>query len=81
MKAVHQAGMLVERLPQAARLKSFSRELKEENNGFFNSHLYNEGPKSALKQTGTLLEYEEGSRAINAFEILNKYFDALFTDA
>jgi pyruvate/2-oxoglutarate/acetoin dehydrogenase E1 component/TPP-dependent pyruvate/acetoin dehydrogenase alpha subunit len=79
MKAVHQAVQLVERLPQAARLKSFSRELKEENKGFFNSHLYSEGPKSALKQTGTLLEYEEGSRAINAFEILNKYFDALFT--
>jgi pyruvate/2-oxoglutarate/acetoin dehydrogenase E1 component/TPP-dependent pyruvate/acetoin dehydrogenase alpha subunit len=78
MKAIHQAMMAVEQMPQGAQLRAYYRELKKENEGFFNSHLYNEGPKSALSVETSSLEYADDAPVINAFEILNRYFDALF---
>ncbi len=79
MKVLHQALLLVEHLPQAGELKYFYQELQRQNKEFFNSHLYNEGAKSALKVIGTKVEYAAGSPTVNAFEVLNKYFDALFS--
>jgi pyruvate/2-oxoglutarate/acetoin dehydrogenase E1 component len=78
MKAIHHAIMLVENHAQSAELKSYYRFLQKENKAYFNTHLYNEGPKSALNIRGTDLEYAEGAPVVNAFEVLNKYFDALF---
>jgi len=78
IKTLHQAVLLLENLPQASALKSYYRHLHKENKGYFNSLIYNEGPKSALKVTGTSLEYGDASTVVNAFEVLNKYFDALF---
>ena len=79
MKALHHAVLLAEATPQGSALRSYFSQLQRENKEFFNSHVYNERSKSALKVTGTNLEYAEGAPVVNAFEILNKYFDALFT--
>ncbi len=79
MKVLHQAVFLLEQHPQAADLKSFHKYLQQENKEFFNSHTYSEGPKSALNVRGNKLEYDEGAPMINAFEILNRYFDGLFS--
>jgi len=64
--------------PSAAELNALRQELLEESKGLYNSHLYNEGPKSALKVTEVkpLIPFDAGSA--NGYEILNKYFDALF---
>ncbi len=78
MKTLHQAVLLLENLSKGSALKNYYLHLQKENKDHFNSHVYNEGPKSALKVTGTRLEYAEGTPVVNAFEVLNKYFDALF---
>jgi pyruvate/2-oxoglutarate/acetoin dehydrogenase E1 component/TPP-dependent pyruvate/acetoin dehydrogenase alpha subunit len=78
IKTLHEAVLLVGHLPQSGELKSYYRHLQKENKQYFNSYLYNEGPKSALNVSGTSLEYSPGSPFVNAFEVLNKYFDALF---
>jgi pyruvate/2-oxoglutarate/acetoin dehydrogenase E1 component len=80
IRALHQAVLLVDDAPQAQELKEYYQHLQQENKEFFNSHLYNEGPRSALKQTGTAIEYGNSPSVVNGFEILNKYFDALFAN-
>ncbi|MDQ2720862.1 MAG: thiamine pyrophosphate-dependent enzyme [Bacteroidota bacterium] len=52
--------------------------LKKENQKLFNSNLYNEGPKSALKITSVPAQFNHDAPMVNGFEILNKYFDELF---
>jgi len=59
-------------------VKDFYDKLMEENKEIFDSHLYNEGPKSALKVKPVPIEYNHDSEMVNGFEILNKYFDHLF---
>jgi pyruvate/2-oxoglutarate/acetoin dehydrogenase E1 component len=44
----------------------------------FNTFLYNEGPKSALKIEPVPVQYNHDAVMINGFEILNRYFDELF---
>jgi pyruvate/2-oxoglutarate/acetoin dehydrogenase E1 component/TPP-dependent pyruvate/acetoin dehydrogenase alpha subunit len=60
-------------------LKDFYKDLKEENRAIYNTHLYNEGPKSALRVKEVKTTYAGDAPAINGFEILNHYFDALFS--
>ncbi len=63
----------------ASELKNYYQELQAENKRLFNSHLYNEGPKSALNVSEVKPVYDKDSRVINGYEIINKYFDALFS--
>ncbi len=58
--------------------KDYYKDLVEENRRLYNSLLYNEGPKSALKVEEVKPVYQENAVAINGYEILNKYFDQLF---
>lgn len=60
-----------------AAVKDYYNELLKENTQLFDSDLYNEGPKSALKVKAVPANYEE-AELLNGFEILNKYFDELF---
>ena len=58
--------------------KDYYHDLLKENKNYYNSHLYNEGPKSALNAVEVKVTYDNDASSINGFEILNKYFDALF---
>jgi pyruvate/2-oxoglutarate/acetoin dehydrogenase E1 component/TPP-dependent pyruvate/acetoin dehydrogenase alpha subunit len=60
-------------------LKKYYEKLSKENEDFYHSFLYNQGPKSALNVTGTAPEYSQDAGMVNGFEILNKYFDQLFS--
>lgn len=64
--------------PSAADLNALRQELLDESKQLYNSHLYNEGAKSALKvaEVKPLIPFDATS--VNGYEILNKYFDALF---
>lgn len=64
--------------PAAAPLRTYYEQLKAENARFYNSCLYNEGPKSALKAATVPAIYSEEAPLVNGYEVLNKYFDALF---
>ena len=59
-------------------LRDYYNDLQKENKELYNSHLYNEGPKSALNVAEVKIRYNEDAPVINGFEILNHYFDELF---
>ena len=62
----------------SAPVKKYYDELVKENSKIFNSNLYNEGPKSALKVNPVKALYKEDTEMVNGYEVLNKYFDELF---
>lgn len=59
-------------------LRNYYHDLQKENKSLFNSHLYNEGPASALNVEETKIAYANDAPIVNGFEVLNKYFDQLF---
>jgi pyruvate/2-oxoglutarate/acetoin dehydrogenase E1 component/TPP-dependent pyruvate/acetoin dehydrogenase alpha subunit len=62
----------------SATVKSYYENFVKENTHLFDEHLYNEGPKSALKVAEIKAVYNENAKMVNGYEILNKYFDQLF---
>jgi len=58
--------------------RDYYKELLDENVKLYNSHLYNEGPKSALKVGEVKPEFDGDAVTMNGFEVLNHYFDAAF---
>lgn len=63
----------------ASAVKEYFEKLEQEARVIFNSHLYNEGPASALKVEAVPAQYEPNAPLINGYEVLNKYFESLFT--
>ncbi|MBH2004794.1 MAG: transketolase [Sphingobacteriia bacterium] len=65
--------------PSINDVSLFYEELLAENKQLYNSHLYNQGPKSALlvDEIKPLISFD--APLVNGYEVLNKYFDALFT--
>jgi pyruvate/2-oxoglutarate/acetoin dehydrogenase E1 component/TPP-dependent pyruvate/acetoin dehydrogenase alpha subunit len=59
-------------------VKNFYESLKQKNREIFDTHLYNEGPKSALKVKAVPAEFPDDNELVNGFEVLNRYFDQLF---
>ena len=59
-------------------LSNYYIELTALNDSLFNSHLYNEGPRSALIITEIKPYYNADAPTVNGYEVLNKYFDELF---
>jgi pyruvate/2-oxoglutarate/acetoin dehydrogenase E1 component/TPP-dependent pyruvate/acetoin dehydrogenase alpha subunit len=59
-------------------ITDYYNDLLKENKQLYNSHLYNEGAKNALKVEVVKPEYDSDAPTLNGFEILNKYFDNLF---
>jgi pyruvate/2-oxoglutarate/acetoin dehydrogenase E1 component/TPP-dependent pyruvate/acetoin dehydrogenase alpha subunit len=62
----------------ANSIRAFYAKLKTEYAGLYNSYLYNDGPKSALKVPVINAEYADDAANVNGYEVLNKYFDELF---
>jgi pyruvate/2-oxoglutarate/acetoin dehydrogenase E1 component len=59
-------------------IKEYLDHLTEVNLQLFNSHLYNEGPRSALNIAEISPVYQDNAPMVNGYEILNKYFNELF---
>ena len=59
--------------------RDYYNDLLEENKKLYNTYLYNEGPKSALKVDEVKAVFANDGATLNGFEILNKFFDELFT--
>ena len=59
-------------------LRDYYNDLQQEAKRLYNTHLYNEGPKSTLKVEGVKLAYTADAPVVNGFEVINRYFDALF---
>ena len=65
--------------PATKTVSVFYKNLLQQSEQLYDSHLYNEGPKSALKVAGIPVYYKDDAPMVNGFEILNKYFDQLFS--
>ena len=78
MSSLHKLIQLAGKTDHAFWLKDYYQDLKKENKALYNSHLYNEGPKSALNIKGSTLTFAADAPIVNGYEILNKYFDQLF---
>ena len=63
-----------------SEIQFFYTQLLAESQDIYSSHLYNESPKSALKVEHIKPMIPFDAVAINGYEILNKYFDTLFTE-
>ncbi len=64
--------------PSLQEIKEHYNELKRLNRHLYNSSLYNEGEKSALKVEEVKPVIPFDAPAVNAYEVLNRYFDQLF---
>jgi hypothetical protein len=60
-------------------VKEFYANLKKSNADLYNSYLYNQGPRSALNVPAIKVHYNQDAPFVNGFDILNRYFDELFT--
>ena len=64
--------------PSLEEIKSFTDTLLQAGKALYDSHLYNEGPKSALNVEVIKPLVQFDAPTINGYEVLNKYFDSLF---
>lgn len=60
-------------------IRDYYQDLLKTASEAYNSHLYNEGPASPLLVTEEKPAYPAEPVLVNGFEVLNKYFDELFT--
>jgi pyruvate/2-oxoglutarate/acetoin dehydrogenase E1 component/TPP-dependent pyruvate/acetoin dehydrogenase alpha subunit len=60
-------------------VKNLYQHYKKKNAPLFSSKLYNDGAKSALKVSVTKPVFADDAPSVNGFEVLNKYFDQLFS--
>jgi pyruvate/2-oxoglutarate/acetoin dehydrogenase E1 component/TPP-dependent pyruvate/acetoin dehydrogenase alpha subunit len=59
---------------------AYYRELLKENAALYNTHLYHEGERNILRVPEVKAEYAEDAPVLNGYEVLNRYFDRLFTE-
>ena len=79
MRILHHALLLTGNQDSAEPLKRYYDHLQEENKNLYNTHLYHEGNKSPLLVKPVPAVYDDQAPMINGYEVLNKYFDELFT--
>ncbi len=80
MKALYQAIHILNDVPDDAvnDLKNYYQSTKQIGEQLYDTYLYNDGPKSAMKVKATDAEYAPDAPVLNGYEILNNYFDQLF---
>jgi pyruvate/2-oxoglutarate/acetoin dehydrogenase E1 component len=78
LKTLHAAIDIADNSDAAFWTKDYYNDLLAENKKLYNTHLYNEGPKSALKVQEVKAEIPTDAIVVNGYEVLNRYFDELF---
>jgi len=78
LRVLYRAIQLATPHGTADSLQAAYRSLKHEGEKLYNSYLYDEGPKSALKITAVKPAYGSDPTQVNGFEILNRFFDEQF---
>ncbi|MFM2138937.1 MAG: hypothetical protein RJA57_1244 [Bacteroidota bacterium] len=79
LKTLHTLVRLTGTHDAAFWLRDYYQELRKEGNDQYNTHLYQEGPRSALAVTEVKATWDADVPPINGSEVLNRYFDELFT--
>ena len=71
--------MLDTNQPEAKAISNFYDSLHSSSTRLYDSFLYNEGSRSALRVNPVPVYYEADAATVNGFEVLNNYFDQLFS--
>ncbi len=79
LKALNHALNIAGNADAAFWTKDYYNDLLQENKKLYNTHLYNEGPRSALNVHEVKAVIEADAPTLNGFEVLNRFFDELFT--
>jgi pyruvate/2-oxoglutarate/acetoin dehydrogenase E1 component len=72
---------LVEQMPNhpnASAIQNFLAQYLKEEAPYYSRHLYNQSPKSTLNVSVVDPIYDDQSKVLNGYEVLNTYFDQLF---
>ena len=79
MSSLYKAILLAEDVSNEEAGKYY-HELVDESKSLFNTHLYHEGASSAMKVAVVKPEFIADAQIMNGYEILNRYFDQLFSN-
>ncbi|MBM3441482.1 MAG: transketolase [Bacteroidetes bacterium] len=79
MQALGIAVAILGDAPEAHAMRAYLQELRSEAALLYNTHLLNETAKSPLRIVAQDPITEEEAPLLNGYEVLNRYFDALFT--
>jgi len=79
LQTLHKAIGLSGRSQAARNARGYYDELIKENKALYNSHLYHEGARNILQVPEIKAVYQDSSPVMNGYEVLNRYFDTLFT--
>jgi pyruvate/2-oxoglutarate/acetoin dehydrogenase E1 component/TPP-dependent pyruvate/acetoin dehydrogenase alpha subunit len=80
MKALFIAVNATKNFPAHKELSDYYNKLKVLNASIYNSHNYSNNAKSAIKVKEVKPQYASDAQLQNGYEILNKYFDVLFSN-
>ncbi|MEX6689316.1 thiamine pyrophosphate-dependent enzyme [Danxiaibacter flavus] len=78
LRALSLAISTVRHSSAAQELIDHKASLLEENARLYNTYLYDDGPKSALRVPEVKAAFGSDAPFINGYEVLNRYFDQLF---
>jgi len=79
LRTLHQALSVAGSIPASVPIRDYYKDLQKENKALYNTHLYHEGAKNIHNVPEVRAVYNEDAPHINGYEVLNKYFDELFT--
>ena len=80
LHALASASELISNEDSKAIITNYYRQLKEENILRYDTHLYNEGSKSALRVEEVKPVFAANAKKLNGYELLNAYFDTLLSN-
>jgi len=78
LKVIGTAVSLAGSHPSSKAISEYYRQLKQENKNTYNSFLYHQGPRSAVRVDEVKVTVPSNAPLLNGFEILNRYFTQLF---
>ena len=79
LRVLHQARLLSGNSQASEEARLYYDELLAENKRLYNSLLYHEGGRNILNVRQTDPEYTDDAIVINGYEVLNRYFEELFS--
>jgi pyruvate/2-oxoglutarate/acetoin dehydrogenase E1 component/TPP-dependent pyruvate/acetoin dehydrogenase alpha subunit len=77
--ALHAACEAADNAPVTSSVQSFYNELRRQGLETYGSHLYDESLNSPMNIRGNELQFNADSPTVNGYEVLNRYFDMLFS--
>ncbi len=80
LKALYQAIHILHDVSDesVSGLKNYYENTKQIGEQLYDTYLYNDGPKSAMKVKPIAAEFAADAPVLNGYEVLNNYFDQLF---